>query len=156
MPLVKSLTSCHYLKENVKGCVCLCLCSSQWGTGAQEPQLVVGTAGEVVKDVGSSQNERRVHSQSFPTYPGPKWVSFPSLAHPSEANVSISTSQKEQWRSPASSPAIDPQLSYPSIPPPPILSLSGSQLHSESGQMASEGPPSCEALDPCLASAKYS
>lgn len=121
MPLVKSLTSCHYLKENVKSCVCLCLCSSQWGTGTQEPQLVVGTAGKVVKDVGSSQNERRVHSQSFPTYPGPKCVSFPSLAHLSEANVSISTSQKEWWRSPASSPAIDPPLSYPPITPHPLL-----------------------------------
>ena len=85
MPLVKSLTSCHYLKENVKSCVCLCLCSSQWGTGTQEPQLVVGTAGKVVKDVGSSQNERRVHSQSLPTYPGPECVSVPSLAHLSEA-----------------------------------------------------------------------
>lgn len=93
MPLVKSLTSCHYLKENVRGCVCLCLCSSQWGTGTWEPQLAVDTAGKVAKDAGSSQNEcRKVHSQSFPTFPGSRCISFPSLEHLGEADVSVSTS----------------------------------------------------------------
>lgn len=46
---------------------------------------MVGTAGKMVTEVGSSQNERReVHSQPFPTFPGTKYISFPSLAQLSE------------------------------------------------------------------------